>query len=204
MVFTGSIGLHHVLSSLRGEARSQAPTNDMLVLEVPPLSRADGTALAASLLEGEGVRVPEPRAAAAAVAAAVDDVPYYIHHVVDQLARDAKEASPAEIEAAVERCLSHPSDPWHMRHYRERLRPYYGKNETLALALLDALAPEPEGLEFTALIHRLRAACPGFDEEEARRLLSSLEQDHYLRRSHGRHVFRFPLIRRWWCLSRSL
>jgi len=204
MVFTGSIGLHHVLSSLRGGALSHAPTNDMYVLEVPPLEEADAAGLALALLEGEGIQCPDPRATALAVARGVDGVPFYIHHVVDRLGSLPGPVGPDQVEALIEENLTHPTDPWHMDHYRERLGTYYGNREPLALEILDTLAVRPEGISFEELAGLLQAVQVPPDPEEIRAMLADLSRDHYVARKNGLYVFLFPMIRRWWRLARDL
>jgi len=37
MIYTGSIGLHHVIGSLRTMGYTNAPKNDMATIHVPPL-----------------------------------------------------------------------------------------------------------------------------------------------------------------------
>jgi uncharacterized protein len=66
MVFTGSVGLHQVLSSLRKGGYANAPTNDMRTVEVPPLDPTDGATLAGLLLEGEELQCSTSRAECAA------------------------------------------------------------------------------------------------------------------------------------------
>ncbi len=46
MVFTGTIGLHHRLHALKRSGYANDPTNDMDVVEVPPLAAADAQELA--------------------------------------------------------------------------------------------------------------------------------------------------------------
>jgi hypothetical protein len=60
MVYTGSIGLHHVITSLKRTGYPNAPTNDMFKMDVLPLSPADAQELAWQLLEGEGIPTAEP------------------------------------------------------------------------------------------------------------------------------------------------
>ncbi len=203
MVFTGSIGLHHVLSSLRGDL-SHAPTNDMYVLEVPPLEEADAAGLALALLEGEGIRCSDPRGTALAVARGVDGVPFYIHHLVDRLAALSGPVGPADVEALIEENLTHPTDPWHMGHYRERLRVYYGDREPLALEILDTLAARPGGVSFDELTALLQATPAHPGPEEVRTMLADLARDHYVTGKRGIYTFLFPMIRRWWRLARDL
>ena len=204
MVFTGSIGLHHVLSTLREGGISHAPTNDMYVLEVPPLAEADAADLALALLEGERIRCDDPRATALAVARGVDGVPFYIHHVVDRLAALSGPVGPGRVEALIEENLTHPTDPWHMAHYRERLGVYYGDREPLALAVLDTLAVRPDGLTLEELTNLLQALPEPPAPEEVRTMLVDLARDHYVVLRRGRFTFLFPMIRRWWRLERNL
>ncbi len=204
MVFTGSIGLHHVLSSFRKGGLSHAPTNDMFVLEVPPLSEADAADLALALLEGEGIPCGNPRAVALAVARGVDGVPFYIHHIVDRLASLSGPVDPGRVEALVEENLTAPSDPWHMSHYRERLGSYYGKREPLALEILDILALRPEGVSFGEILDLLQTTPVRPGPEEARSMLADLARDHYVSKAGDLYAFRFPMIRRWWRLARDI
>jgi hypothetical protein len=61
MVYTGSIGLHHVLDELRGGGEvSHAPMNDMDRLDVPPLERADAIDLAQRIIAGESLPADAP------------------------------------------------------------------------------------------------------------------------------------------------
>ena len=62
LLFTGSIGLHLVLRSLRVVGNTNDPVNDMLSLTVPPMAHQDTTNLAAALLEEtRASRYPDPR-----------------------------------------------------------------------------------------------------------------------------------------------
>ena len=71
MVFTGSIGLHHVLDQLQpGTASALAPVNDMLRVDLPPLAGDAARDLAVELLAGEELSVSDASAVAAEVAAA--------------------------------------------------------------------------------------------------------------------------------------
>src|SRR5262249_6974208 len=58
MVFTGSIGLHNVLSLLRRAGYANDPTNDMAAITVPPLAPPDAAELALQLLTGIGAAGP--------------------------------------------------------------------------------------------------------------------------------------------------
>ncbi len=88
MVFTGSVGLHHVRDRFRDSGYTNPSTNDMYVVDVPPLKVDDATELACQLLLGEHVAIKgseDPLSIATAVAESVDSIPYYIHHLVVRL-----------------------------------------------------------------------------------------------------------------------
>lgn len=203
VVFTGSIGLHNVLTSLKRAGYANDPTNDMDTVDVPALDHGDAVQLAADLITGEGLVTRDLDTTAEVIATQVDCLPYYIHHVVDHLAKRREEASPARVTDVVTRALTSPQDPWHLRYYHERIDTYYLPGErTLARRLLDRLALG-EPMSFKALLD------PGdageAHREEVRRLLDTIQRDHYVvQDADGRYRFRFPLIRRHWRLHRGL
>lgn len=206
MVYTGSIGLHHVIRDFRRGGYANSPVNDMLREELPPLTLPGATDLAARLLAGEGLSHDPLDPTPAAIAQAVDRVPYYIHHVVDQMKRRSTPCRPAQATELVASCLIDPHDPWVLRHYRERVDIYYDdpKDREVVLALLDVLAGEPEPLSFDELFNRVKSAVVTEDRERAHDLLELLQQDHYvLMTPEGEYRFRYPMIQRWWHLHRG-
>src|SRR5262249_12770071 len=64
MVFTGSVGLHNVITSLKRAGYANDPTNDMDTIDVPPLSPAAAQELVGRLLEGEGLSTDDLQATA--------------------------------------------------------------------------------------------------------------------------------------------
>jgi len=78
MVYTGSIGLHHVITSLKRTGYANDPTNDMHKIDVPPLTPPDAEELARQLIVGEALQTDTPEQLAHTIAAAVDYCPYYI------------------------------------------------------------------------------------------------------------------------------
>lgn len=109
MVYTGSIGLHHVITSLKRSGYANAPTNDMYKVDVPPLSPEDAQELAQRLLAGEAMQTAGAVQLAQDIANAVDNWPYYIHHLVDELRNRGPDTPIAEI---VDDCLMTSNDPW--------------------------------------------------------------------------------------------
>jgi hypothetical protein len=214
LVFTGSIGLHHVLTSLQDDGWVHSPINDMRTVEIPPLAQPDATELALLLVRGEGLDGADASAAAEHIARELDGIAYYIQHVVAKLADGGQAATPDLAARIIQHALTDPNDPWQLEHYRSRLASYYGPKAAAARALLDTLAErgplalgdlhEALTLQFRPDSDTARALC-GPDREPLRRLLKLMQRDHYLGQdADGRFGFRFPLIRRWWRLDLGL
>ena len=86
MVLTGSVGLHHVLSSLKEEdGYAGSPVNDMYAIEVPPLEEKYAIVLAQALIEGEKLPTEDLESTLDAITAVSDRIPFYIHHIVRHL-----------------------------------------------------------------------------------------------------------------------
>ena len=204
MLMTGSIGLHHVLTSLERRADAKAGLNDMYDVEVPPLEPFYAQELTRKLFEGERLEVTDLDATAREVARVSDGFPFYIHYIVRALKDEGGTVEPGRVESAVEKQLTDASDPWELRHYRDRLSSYYGADEETVLYLLDELAVREEPAGARALLAHLKTLGSYDDLEHVRALLTRLAQDHYLVRGADGYRFRFTLIQHWWRLEREL
>ena len=214
VIYTGSIGLHHVVTSLHDEGYIHAPTNDMRTIELPPLEPQDATTLASSLLKGERLSSEHDQDSAELITRLVEGVPYYIHHVVARLADANQPLTLVSIEEVVTQGLIDPNDPWNLEHYRLRLGEYYGERAGLARSILNILA-ENQPMDLDDLREHLktdfqpnnetsRRIVEG-DREQLRRLIKLMQRDHYLAQdTKGCYGFRFNLIHRWWRLDLGL
>ncbi len=205
MVITGSIGLHHVIASLKEKNYANSPVNDMAQVNVPALAVSDAVLLAGRLMDGEGLSSPDPNLGAAAIAAEADYFPFYIHHIVKALKIRGRDASPESVAEMVKSQLVDARDPWELLHYRERIPTYYGKHQGTVLLVLDELASGAGTASVNQLLAMLKSSSTFDDREQLLRLLSLMERDHYLSRDdEGHYRFGFPLIRRWWKINRGL
>jgi hypothetical protein len=206
MIFTGSIGLHHVITSIKQAGYSNAPTNDMYHEEVLPLSAGHAQGLARLLLEGESIQVDDMHETTIAIANGVDCVPFYIHHVIDQMKQRKGAVNAATALQIIDSFLTDQLDRWDLQHYRTRIETYYGVSEcALALKLLDVLSSAEGPLLLDDLFNRVKAQVITDDVEMTRRVLVLLQRDHYVaRQSDGAYSFRLQLIQRWWRLDRGV
>jgi hypothetical protein len=206
MVFTGSIGLHHVIGRLKETGYANSPINDMLTEDVAPLALEDACDLAEQLIKGEALRTEDGKMLAQTVAMAVDCFPYYIHHVINDLKWTASACTPEQVDEIVRANLCNDSDRWDLAHYRERIDSYYlGLEQTLALGILDEIAATDVLLSQRELLDRAGMQGGDVNPELARKVLKLLGRDHYIQQQpDGAYRFKFDLIRRYWQFSRGL
>lgn len=206
MVFTGSVGLHLVIKSLRRGSYANDPTNDMQLVEISPLDKPDGISLAAQLIEGEGIDTPDLAALASAISEAAGHIPYYIHCLVAKMAGSRTTVVETSVRQHLQLLICDPNDSGHFRYYRERLDVYYGHEEkTIALAVLDALAVTDETPNFEELLSLVRHKHPEASDESVRDTLHLLEKDHYVSRQlvTRKYQFRYSIVREWWKSERG-
>ncbi len=206
MVFTGSIGLHHIITDLKRSGYANDPTNDMHTEVVPPLDPEDARQLAHRLLESESMQLVDPERVANAIARAVDGIPYFIHQVVDQLMERDDPMDVEAVAAVITHSLSDASDAWHLCYYRERISTYYpSEYQPYALHLLDILATAQAPLVFDELFNLLKAKLATEDAEMTLDMLVQLQRDHYIvKTGDGAYHFNFSIVQRSWCLQRGL
>jgi uncharacterized protein len=208
MVFTGSLGLHHVVRSLKEHGYNNTPVNDMLAIEVEPLAEQDATALVQQLLTDNQLLV-ENDALYGHLTQAVDHIPFYIHHVVSALLKNPAAGktplSKQAIDAIITRGISSSDNPWDLQHYEERTLAYYGKRRAACLALLDIAASSEPALSINEVIKRAKAEFPHIEQQQWMEMARLLERDHYFKRSaEGAIRFKFSVVRRWWLWHRNL
>ena len=208
MVFSGSIGLHHIIKNLQSAGYSNDPSNDMYPIDGHPLSLEAATDLTLNLLQGEKISVTDPEQIASDIAAAVDCIPFYIHHLINQFKDFPGEINQEEITQVVHECLRSPLNLWKMDHYRERIDNYYNEVQTpYALEILDILSINPP-TSFSRLWQYLKTEPETKDKEMARTVLRLLLKDYYLVQednlSGSMYTFRYHLVQKYWQLSRGL
>lgn len=204
MVLTGSVGLHHVITSLKEHGYSNAPVNDMYMIEVPPLAPEDARALARALVEGERLGTTDLNSTVEAIALSADNIPFYIHHFVRHLKLNQVTASPDTVGKTVLELLVDTNDPLGLAHYRDRIATYYPGEQKLAVTALDVLATAAGPLGIDSILKQVSSLVEFDDRDRLLQLLKLLERDHYLSRDEDGYQWKFPLIARWWRLDRDL
>ncbi|UVH57145.1 hypothetical protein NWF24_30620 [Variovorax paradoxus] len=209
MVFTGSIGLHHVVRHLKQQGYVNAPVNDMVTMEVPPLAHADATSLALRLFQDNRIALADD-AVASVVAAEVDNIPFYIHHVLREFkskhAGSAHRVTADDVRKEVADAIRSARDPWHLKHYEERTREYYASDRPACHALLDAVASAEGAMSMQSAINRAKSAVPALDRESWLELTHLLERDYYVVRDpdSGELHYKFSIVARWWRWHRGV
>lgn len=207
-VFTGSLGLHLVLRSLRKAGNANDPVNDMMSLTVPPMAHRDTCDLAAALLEETRAAPPRIPELASRIAVEVGGFPYYIHHVVDQLHQLQRAPVLEDVSSAVDKLVYEPHDPANLNYYLTRLSSYYTEEErSLALLVLDTMAGQVSPTPVPELLNLCKHREPSLAAERLREVLTVLAEDHYIEPKKcaggAAYDFRWPLVKKWWKERRS-
>lgn len=202
-LFTGSIGLHLVLRSLRRAGNTNDPVNDMLSLTVPPLADKDANRLAAALLEETRAAPARIPVLAARIVNEVGGFPYHVHHVVDQLDQVRHPLTLEDVSAAVDALVFDASDPANFGYYIDRLSSYYTSDEQkLAPLVLGTLAGQSSPTPALDLLNLCQHQVPSLADEQLHEILALLAQDHYIELSKSpggvAYDFRWRLVKRWW------
>lgn len=207
-LFTGSIGLHLVLRSLRKAGSANDPVNDMLSLTVPPMVYEDTCDLAAALLEETHAAPAQIPGLASRIAGEVGGFPYYVHHVVDQLDQLRRPPASEDVTSAVDRLVFDSHDPANFNYYVNRLSTYYTDDaRSLALIVLDTVSGQASPIPVPELLNLCRHRDPSLADEQIREVLTVLAEDHYIepikRVGGAAYDFRWPLVKKWWKERRS-
>lgn len=206
-LFTGSIGLHLVLKSLRDAGHTNSPVNDMHAETVDRLARESSVDLACRLLETLRPVPERPRDLAEESFALVGGFPYYLHHVADQLQLLGRPATVADVRRAVDALILADNDPAHLAYYVQRIRTHYDPPVAgIAFPVLDAVAAAETGLGMPEIVNLVRHSRPEATDEQVRDACQLLRQDHYLTLTPGAdesvYDFHWPFIKRWWRRNR--
>jgi hypothetical protein len=196
-VLSGSIGFHHV------SIDAPSTVNDIRKVTVGPIRTDHATYLAECLLLGIGVNGADAHSMAPAIAAAAENVPYYIQHLVAASLASWRDnrvlPRPDQIPNLVTAAIDDPTDPWDLKHYRDRLTHYYGSDARNVAKLLDIYAHSegPLGVDETLVLLRGEGS-PIADRDVLVSFIERLELDHYLVRETNSDRFASPLIQRAW------
>ncbi len=215
MVFTGSIGLHLVVSELLHRGYRNDPTNDMITFSLEGLATEDALELARQGLEAlasDGdLELDAPVSdLAAAIAEATDGLPYYVNYCVDRLTEIQGPIEVRHVPEAVDALILDPEDTAHFEHYAERIEAYYLFDETaeeLAFAILKILSHATEPMPEAAIRDAVAAKVAVTSENLFQKALKLLVKDHYPTRfvSDGDRSYRFKygIVQRWWHKNRG-
>ncbi len=214
MVFTGSIGLHLVLSELTHKGYRNDPTNDMVTFSLEALAPTHAGELAhqgllALVEDGELNLNAPPEDLAAAIAEAADCLPYYVDYCVDRLTELEGPVELGHVSEAIDSLILDPEDTAHFEHYAERIEAYYLFHETaeeLAFAILKILSRIEAPMAEAAIRDAVSAEVPLTSENLLHKTLALLVKDHYLVRTvDGDRTYRFKyrIVQRWWLKNRG-
>jgi hypothetical protein len=216
MVFTGSIGLHHVLNTLTGDAYASESVNDMEKVELRPLDASAAQAMTAVHLKKEAKLIDAEERLIETIIHQCDCIPFYIERLIRRLAIHEQQITVELVNQEIGYILTDASDDWELEHFRSRLRTYYKgeivdaqqtkiQRSAVAKAILNhcAASKNPQSIDDC-----YRAVKSSYSIDERDLIIDTLKnlvKDHYLLRNQtGHYSFYFSLIQRWWILAEGL
>ena len=216
MIYTGSIGLHHVLENLTDDTYTSAPTNDMEEVSLNSIKEDAALKMAKyRLVKDADITNPENNVLNAIISQC-DHIPFYIERLIRRLVITQDEITETKVDDEVLAILTDARDSWKLEHFRSRLDVYY-KGEVsdvndksipkakLAKSLLNHIASENSSQSIDECFNALKNSYAINDRDIVIELLTGLVKDHYLLRgSDGKYEFSFNLIKRWWVLAEGL
>jgi hypothetical protein len=206
MIFTGSIGLHQVIHTIRAQGYSNEPVNDMQVISLDALANNDACQLAQALISGEGIAQKMANQDIGELCSLVDNVPYYIHHLIRGLCNSEDSA-----QRIVQAAIAGTDNSWQLEHYYTRLADYYPQQWPKYAIVLDMLAYSDTSLRRKQIQQSLKSDPQASNDETLqnnetlKQILRHLVEDHYLVQDidTAAYQFRYPLIKKWWCFYRD-
>lgn len=204
MLFTGSIGLHQVINSLRAKGYSNEPVNDMEVISLGSLEKDQAIKLANALVAGEKLSDKTSDEDILSLCELVDNVPYYIHHLVRTMHNTGQ--SPSQI---VKAAIAGEHNNWQLEHYYTRLEDYYPQHWQQYALVLDAIAYSDKPIRRKDIQRELTTGAGNYpqlqDKDQLSKMLRYLVSDNYLTQDieTAAYQFRYPLIKKWWRFYRD-
>lgn len=220
MIFTGSVGLHHVLQILKSRGSTSQPLNDLDIVTIESLQT--DAAVACLNYFCEAIDLTANLAQKQRIAELCNYVPFYMDKVVNKLDLLDRENGVVneDIEEVFHHLLSSDADEWQMAHFAERLKIYYAgeyrdaannprSRAELAVLMLNECAQASSALAVEEIYNLITAKIQLNSQDLIRDLLSDLAQDHYLvshldDQNTKKYRFTYTLIQRWWCVRYNL
>jgi len=215
MVFTGSIGLHHVLNNMTVAQVSSQPVNDMEKIELGVLSEESALDMIKDHLDEEGLLEDISQSVMQSIAQHCDYIPFYIKKLINSLSISEEIITQNVLDKKIMSILTE-ADEWELDHFRSRLEDYYYgevtdtqkrliKKASLAKSILNhcAVAIAPQSID--DCFNALKAEYQFDDRDLVIKLLNNLIKDHYLKRdTNGNYRFNLSILKRWWILAEGL
>lgn len=205
MVYTGSVGIHHILKDLKQSSASQ-PINDLCIIELLPISEGSAKELIDILFEKESLGKP-CEDVVLKIMAGCDCVPFYITKLIYKMSDSDKTVS---VDSIISDIIHGAADEFQMEHFKDRLKDYYiGRHKDyyhaeIAKNLLDIIAEKDSPISINECFNLIKSAIVIDDKDVIIELLSSLAKDFYITNHKGSYTFKFSLIRKWWLASGAI
>ncbi len=216
MVFTGSIGLHHVLSTLTNNTYASESVNDLEKVELTPLDTTAAEQMVNFHLQKEDKLEGIEKSLINNIAQQCDFIPFYIEKLIRRLATKESQVTQELVDQEIAYILTDANDDWELEHFRDRLSTYYKgevkdtndktiQRSAIAKSILNHCAVESTPQSIDNCYQTVKSQFSIDDRDLVIEILNGLVKDHYLQRdTQGHYQFYFSLVQRWWRLAEGL
>lgn len=184
-IYTGSIGLPNVARKL-----DPSPTiNDLNIVEIPPLTEAEGADMSKKIFEEYGILVPEET-----VLYMLKEIqwlmPFFIQLVVQLLIDESESEGLPISNETVNKVL--------LKAANHRNNIYFASYYDRLAKTLPTDQCETAKLILAEIANNDSAPASAFPQENTALVLETLEYDGYIHEQGGQYRFNSPILRMWW------
>jgi len=215
MIYTGSIGLHHVLNTLTNDTYASESVNDMDKVALQPLDMFPAKEMTQYNLNQEGLDEASD-SVIESIARQCDCIPFYIEKLIRRLSINEQQLTIENVNQEIAAILTDERDDWELEHFRKRLSTYYKgevidsnqkkiQRAAIAKSILNHCAVASGSQSIDECEQAVKSSYSIDDRDLIITTLNHLVKDHYLQRDvQGHYQFYFSLVQRWWVLAEGL
>jgi hypothetical protein len=208
-IFCGSIGMDLIIKDLKkNHGYNSDPLNNMKIISISGMDKNGAKELCEKLSEDEDYKFKKKDEIFDYICEQTDCLPFYIQHVFAYIIEEGiKDITEDTINKSINSLLNDPKDIGFFRHYLDRIKTYYDKqNQEIALLILDKMCKLENYWKENDIFNAVKTNRE-IDDETIYETLALLWSDHYLireiRNSKRFYKFKYTILQNWWIKNRG-
>ena len=191
-IITGSIGLSNVVKRLTNDNHL---INDLTLIDIPPLDKQEASLMIDRLckgLESEEIYLSFPDEVKEYLFnKIVQNIPYYIMIIVDELADEPKEISKNDIDNTIDKIIKSRANAYYFSNWQTRLGDAFNQKEfSIAIKILNYISRHDKMTyeEMKKIDKKINLKA----------IIDVLDYDGYISKQESAYYFNSPLLKAWW------